>query len=288
MALTFTDVNVGASANDGTGDPARTAFQTVNANFDTIETDVLLADGSNALTANWDAGSFKITAETLASDVATGTAPLTVASTTLVSNLNADLLDGVEASAFLQDVVSDTTPQLGGALDGQGNDLNNLGVVFLTEQAAAEADVAGKGQFWTKTATPNRAMFTDDAGSDFELLRETLVVAVSDETSDLTTGTAKVTFRMPYAMNLAEVRASVTTAPTGSTIIVDINESGTTVLSTKITIDASEKTSETAATAPVISDSALADDAEMTIDLDQIGSGTAGAGLKIYLIGYRA
>ena len=37
----------------------------------------------------------------------------------------------------------------------------------------------------------------------------------------------------------------------------------------------------------VISDSSLADDSEITIDIDQIGSSTAGAGLKVYLIGKR-
>ena len=68
---------------------------------------------------------------------------------------------------------------------------------------------------------------------------------------------------------------------------MDINEAGTTILSTKITIDATEKTSTTAATAPVISDSALADDAEITIDIDQIDSGAVSAGLKVYLIGYK-
>lgn len=110
-------------------------------------------------------------------------------------------------------------------------------------------------------------------------------IAVSDETTALTTGNAKVTFRMPFAMTLTAVRSSVTTAPTGSTLVVDINESGSTILSTKLSIDASEKTSTTAATPAVISDSALADDAEITIDIDQIGSTVAGAGLKVYLIG---
>jgi hypothetical protein len=38
------------------------------------------------------------------------------------------------------------------------------------------------------------------------------------------TGTAKVTFRMPYAFTVTDVRASVNTAPTGSTILIDINE----------------------------------------------------------------
>jgi hypothetical protein len=125
-------------------------------------------------------------------------------------------------------------------------------------------------------------------GLKYAALPAELVIACSDETTNLTTGTAKVTFRMPYAMTLSSVRASVNTAPTGSTLIVDINEGGSTVLSTKLSIDASEKTSTTAASAAVISDSAIADDAEITIDIDQIGSTIAGKGLKVVLIGTRA
>jgi hypothetical protein len=93
---------------------------------------------------------------------------------------------------------------------------------------------------------------------------------------------------MPFAFTLTEVRASVTTAPTGSTIIIDINEGGSTILSTKLSIDASEKTSTTAASAAVISDASLADDAEITIDFDQVGSTIAGAGVKVWLVGYRS
>lgn len=113
-------------------------------------------------------------------------------------------------------------------------------------------------------------------------------LACSDETTALTAGTAKITFRMPQAMTLQAVRASLSTAQTsGSIFTVDINEAGTTVLSTKLTIDNTEKTSTTAATPPVISDSALADDAEITVDIDQVGDGTA-KGLKVTLIGVPA
>lgn len=116
---------------------------------------------------------------------------------------------------------------------------------------------------------------------------ETLVIACSDESTALTTGTAKVTFRMPYAFTVTAVRASLSTAQTsGSIFTVDINESGTSIISTKLTIDNTEKTSTTAATPPVISDSSLADDAEITIDIDQVGDGTA-KGLKVYLIGHQ-
>jgi len=50
---------------------------------------------------NLDIGAYKLTAQQLESDIATGTAPLIVASTTLVSNLNADLLDSQEGSYYL-------------------------------------------------------------------------------------------------------------------------------------------------------------------------------------------
>jgi hypothetical protein len=114
-----------------------------------------------------------------------------------------------------------------------------------------------------------------------------IALACSDETTALTTGTAKITFRMPFGFTLSDVRASLTTAQTsGSIFTVDVNEGGTTVLSTKLTIDNTEKTSTTAATPMVISDTALADDAEITVDIDQIGDGTA-KGLKVYLIGVK-
>ena len=48
-----------------------------------------------------DIGAHEFRAETFESDVSTGTAPFTVASTTAVSNLNADLLDGQHGSHYL-------------------------------------------------------------------------------------------------------------------------------------------------------------------------------------------
>ena len=115
-------------------------------------------------------------------------------------------------------------------------------------------------------------------------LLESAVVACSDETTALTTGTAKRTFRIPYSAQLLAVRSSVNTAPTGSTLVVDINKNASSILSTKLSIDASEKTSYTAATPAVISTASLAIDDEITIDIDQVGSTVAGAGLKVTFI----
>jgi hypothetical protein len=111
-------------------------------------------------------------------------------------------------------------------------------------------------------------------------------VACSDETTALTTGTAKVTFRIPRPMTLVGVRASLTTAQTsGNIFTVDINMDGVSVLGTKLTIDNNEKTSKAAATPATITTSALTGDAEITVDIDQIGNGTA-TGLKVTLLGF--
>lgn len=117
---------------------------------------------------------------------------------------------------------------------------------------------------------------------------EIISVALSDLATPITAGTNKAYFRMPFAGTLTAVKATALTASTGSTIVIDVNEAGTSVLSTKLSIDASEKTSATAAVAAVISDAALANDAEITFDFDQVGSTIAGAGVIVYLTVVRA
>mgnify|MGYP003647167008 FL=1 len=107
---------------------------------------------------------------------------------------------------------------------------------------------------------------------------------MSNEEADLVVGEAKLTFRMPYAMTLTAVRASVTTAPTGAGITVDVNDGASSIFSTLLTIADGSKTS-VGGTASVISDTALADDAEITVDITTIGSTVPGTGLKIWLIG---
>lgn len=163
-----------------------------------------------------------------------------------------------------------------------------LGTPSSANLAAAVTDETGTGAlvFASSPTLVTPALGTPSSGSlgNCTGYTESIIIACGDESTACTTGTAKVTLRMPYACTLVDVRASLTTAPTGSTFIFDINENGTSVLSTKLSIDISEKTSTTAATAAVISDSALADDAEITIDFDQVGSTVAGAGPKVTLI----
>ena len=158
--------------------------------------------------------------------------------------------------------------------------------VFMNEKAAADADVAGDGQFWTKNTVANRPMFTDDAGTDYELLRLDGGIAASDETTALTASTsvAKASFHAQRAGLIEEVLVGLTTAPTGSAFTGDVHLNGTTIFSTKPTIDATEKTSVTAATAAVLTTSPTVVAKGDLIELfaDGVGSTIAGAGLKFY------
>ena len=105
-------------------------------------------------------------------------------------------------------------------------------------------------------------------------------IVITGELETVTTGTAKRTVRFPLGTVLA-VRSSLTTASSSGLVTVDINEAGTSILSTKLSIDANELTSTTAATPAVISDTAIASDAQMTIDVDAAGTGAQG--LKVYV-----
>jgi hypothetical protein len=115
--------------------------------------------------------------------------------------------------------------------------------------------------------------------------KQTILIDVSAETGDLTTGAAKKTFRLPYNFNLSDVRASVNTAPVGSNILVDINQNGTSILNTKINIDVTEESSTLSDTSYSLKNPFLSNDDEITVDVDQVGSSTAGSGLKLLLIG---
>ena len=155
------------------------------------------------------------------------------------------------------------------------------GLIYGKDDAGTETALSnpalGAGVATALSATANAPGGVVTAGQAVDVF----VIAISDETTALTTGTAKVTFRAPYAFTITAVRASLTTVSSSGTPTFDINEAGTTCLSTKLTVDASEKTSTTAATAAVISDTAIADDAEVTIDIDTAGTSATGAKITI-------
>lgn len=105
--------------------------------------------------------------------------------------------------------------------------------------------------------------------------------SLSDMTTALTTGTNRNFWIPKFACTVKYVRANVATVSSSGLPTFDILEGATSILSTLITIDANERSSDTAATPAVISDSAIAAGAYVNFSQTVAGTAAAGAQLEI-------
>jgi len=112
---------------------------------------------------------------------------------------------------------------------------------------------------------------------------EQVSFALSDLTTALTTG-KKEGIHIPFDSDLDSLFIGVDDAPTGSTLIVDLKKNGTSIFSTKVSIDASETSSLTAATPYVLTGAiSFIKGDYLTAHVDQIGAINTGKGLKCFL-----
>lgn len=112
-------------------------------------------------------------------------------------------------------------------------------------------------------------------------ITRTLVFAV---VGTLTTGTDKApTILVDGTLTIVKAKVVVKTAPTGATLIVDVNKNGTTIFTT-------QGNRPTIAISGTIDDSgtpdvtSLAENDKVTVDIDQVGSTIAGADLTVELV----
>jgi hypothetical protein len=93
------------------------------------------ADGSRALTSNWDVGAYQVRGLTFYSDEPTA-APFIVASDTLVSNLNVDKLDNQQGSYYLDlDNTTGTLPISKGGTGVSLSDPDTDSIVYWDDSA---------------------------------------------------------------------------------------------------------------------------------------------------------
>ena len=161
-----------------------------------------------------------------------------------------------------------------------------------TSTALARLDVGSNGQVLT-CASDESTGLEWATPSAHPAITQSFIIACSDENTALTQGNDKISFRMPYAFTLTAgaggLTASCNQAPTGAILTIDVNENGTTIMNNvnKLQIAIGDTTS-IGGVAPVLTDVDLAANAEITVDIDLIGSSNPGTGLKITLIGVKA
>lgn len=216
-------------------------------------------------------------------------------------NFTSNVLNTPNATIGSQLELTATSVQLKSSGGVQGflrlheNDANGASYVEII----APASLSGNFQWVLPSDTPTAGevlkvtsiaagVVTLEFGSPTEFFG----IAMSDETTVLGAASTSVplaTMHAPYAFTITEVQAGLRTAGTGAALItVDIHVAGTTIMSsTKITIDASEKTSVTAATQPVLTTTAVAKGDLIEFFLDQRDTDNVATGLKCYIVGSR-
>lgn len=109
-----------------------------------------------------------------------------------------------------------------------------------------------------------------------------ILYRIVEATTDTATGTTKGgDFEVPFTGTITEVGAFVDTAGTTNLTTVDINKNGTTIMATnKVTIDSTEKSSRTAATAAALTVTAITAGDLITFDIDAVQT-TAAKGLTV-------
>lgn len=123
---------------------------------------VTLADAGG----NYDAATVEAAFTELAS-TSTGQGASIIGLEDSAGNVTATNVEAAIAEIYTDMVAQNTAPTL-----------NSL---YLNEAASAGADVAGDGQFWVLTATPNVPRFTDDAGTDWTLVTNNLAFDMNDK-----------------------------------------------------------------------------------------------------------
>lgn len=185
------------------------------------------------------------------------------------------------------------TGQNSGVTINDSNSVTLAGDIVMTEKADhTETPAAGSGYLWTKSTTPSTLIFTNDAGTDTTLgsggsSTERLIWRITNDVSPITVSTDDLAcFYVSAAFTLTGVYGSLNgVGGTSGTTTIDINENGISVLSTLLTIDYGESTSATAATAAVISDSAIAANSQLCVEIDVVTGDADETGLVVILTG---
>lgn len=108
-------------------------------------------------------------------------------------------------------------------------------------------------------------------------------VAVFTRTGVLTIGTGVSRWRFPFAASLLGVSAAVGVAPTGTSIIVDVNKNGTTIFTTQANRPTIPISTFHSGTEDVPDVTTIVAGDYLTIDRDQVGSTIAGEELTIFI-----
>ena len=158
-----------------------------------------------------------------------------------------------------------------------------LAGVAASQTQAGHAELATAAEINTGTDT-GRVLVVDQFVASNRNVRYILFKVLDPTTAHTVSTTVGGDLSLPFTGTITEVGAWVDTAGTTGLATIDLHLNGTTIMTTnKITIDSTEKTSRTAATAPALTTTAVTVGDIITVDIDTPLQTTAAKGLAIWL-----
>lgn len=145
------------------------------------------------------------------------------------------------------------------------------------------------GQTWFNSATGKSFVYYDSqwieigGGSSGPQgpVGQSIIPYAKTGTLAVTTGALR--FRFPLAATILGISASVNTAPTGASIIVDVNKNGTTIFTNQANRPTIAVSTFAAAEVTNMDITSLAIGDYVTVDIDQVGSTIAGSDLTVFV-----
>lgn len=171
------------------------------------------------------------------------------------------------------------TTVTGGTHTLSGQEITGV-AASLTQSGHAELATAAEINTGTDTT---RAVPVDQYVASNRNVRFFLYRCLAPATAHTVTTTVGGDLELPFTGTITEIGAYADTAGVTGLGTIDVNLNGATIMTTnKITLDSSEKTSRTAATAPALTTTAVTVGDIITVDIDGIQT-TAALGLTIRL-----
>lgn len=210
---------------------------------------------------------------------------------TTAADIAALSIGGAAQEELIRDTIATALTEGAGidiTIDDGANTITIAGTVtqYTDEMArdAAQALFADSTTIDVTVSDPGDSVALDVIQTALKPI-EQFVIALSDETTSITTGNAKMSWAYGYDFTITEIYTILGQAQSSSgAVTVDVNKNGSTILSTKPSIDANESTSLTG-TAAVISTATSTKGDIFTADVDAAGTGAKG--LKLIVVGHR-
>lgn len=118
---------------------------------------------------------------------------------------------------------------------------------------------------------------------DYKLTRAREQLAVFSHSGIPTVGAGTSRYRFPFPVEILGVTAAVNTAPTGASLILDVNKNGTTIFTNQVNRPTIAASAFATTTEPTPNVTTIASGDYLTVDRDQIGSTVAGSDITVFI-----